>query len=271
MSSPTVDYFRETSPSAATLNDDDLTLRIYDITRSNPVYDSDKEFLAQAEALDQRRAWSTAARSFGRGVTGMVGSVPEAVGIPLKQVTNLTGVPLGGESLINLGHGIRDIVEPPDPNAPTGFVRTTLPSAAGSMTGFLAGGAVGKLLKVPAMVTTGLLGAAAQGAQGYDEAIAHGASEGTAFTSYLLNLPVGATEMLPLAKMLDRLDKATAGTFSKTLFTAFKEGTEEGLQEFFQQPASNAIAKKLYDENREIWMARRRAERRAGYSDLPPA
>src|SRR3990167_9817666 len=117
MSSPTVDYFRETSPSAAGLSDDELTLKIYDLTRDDPVYDQDQEFIAQAKSLDSRRAWSTAARSFGRGVTGMVGSIPEAVGIPLKQVTNLTGVPLGGESLINLGHGIRDIVEPPDQNA----------------------------------------------------------------------------------------------------------------------------------------------------------
>ena len=91
MSSPTVDYFRETSPSAAGLSDDELTLKIYDLTRDDPVYDQDQEFIAQAKSLDSRRAWSTAARSFGRGVTGMVGSIPEAVGIPLKQVTNLTG------------------------------------------------------------------------------------------------------------------------------------------------------------------------------------
>lgn len=252
MSSPTVDYFRKTSPSASGLSDEELTLQIYDLTRDDPIYDEDQEFLSQAKSLDTKRAFGTATRNIGRSLVGIPGGIAESVGIPLKQVSNLTGIPTGGESLINLGRGIRDIVDPPDPNDPTGFWRTDVASGLGSMTGFMAGGAVGKALKIPAMLTTGVLGAGVQGAQAYDDAIAHGASDGTAFTSWFLNLPVGASEMFPVAKMLDRFDKATAGTFSRTLFTAIKEGTEEGLQEFFQQPASNAIAKQLYDENREI-------------------
>lgn len=253
MSSPTVDYFRKTSPSAEGLSDEELTLQIYDLTRDDPVYDEDQDFVSQAKSLDTKRAFGTATRNIGRSLVGIPGGIVESVGIPLKQVSNLTGIPTGGESLINLGRGIRDIVAPPDPNDPTGFWRTDVAGGAGSIIGFTTGGAVGKALKIPAMLTTGVLGAAVQGAQAYDDAIAHGASDGTAFVSWALNLPIGATEIVPLAKMLDRFDKATANTFSRTLFTALKEGTEEGLQEFFQQPASNAIAKQLYDENREIW------------------
>lgn len=138
----------------------------------------------------------------------------------------------------------------PNPKLEGSVGADIVPNAVGSAVGFMAGGAAAKSeYLVPA-----LLGSAVQAAQGYEDAIQHGASEDDAFKSYLLNAGIGTTEILPIAKILNRLDKASGGTFKHALVTAGKETLEEGLQEALQQVGQNAVAKFWvgYDPEREL-------------------
>lgn len=152
---------------------------------------------------------------------------------------------------------------PVNPKYREEFLTSTLPQAAGSMTAFMLGGAVGgaglvgKAAQVGKYAIGGALGAMQTSADEYQQAIKRGADEDTAFKVFLLNLPIGATEILPIGRTMTRLDKLSGGAGKKLIrrlaLTAFKGGMEEFLQEFGQQTASNMTAKAVYDESRRIF------------------
>lgn len=96
-------------------------------------------------------------------------------------------------------------------------------------------------------------GALSQANGAYKEALSKsGGDRDVALEAGLLNLPIGATEIVPLSRMLHRLDGITGGRFSKTLFEAGKESFEEAAQEAGQQFAQNYVAQKLYDKDRNL-------------------
>lgn len=110
-------------------------------------------------------------------------------------------------------------------------------------------------------ITMGL-GALMGGQEGYNDAIAHGASPGAVFTSMLLNAGVGLSEAIPLNKILNRIDEAVEGTHGIANYTrnavlrrAGGEAFEEALQETFQGFSGNLIAKSIlgYDKDRGLW------------------
>lgn len=147
---------------------------------------------------------------------------------------------------------IRDFAQkiaPTDPRLAEEFWSAQVPGAIGSMLGFLGPAAVTKSKYITPLV----IGTTTGGGQGYRDAIAHGATEEQAFNSLLLNAGVGASEIVPISRMIDRLDKGTGGGIKRALINAGKEGFEETVQEFFQTTAGNAIAQSLYDENRELF------------------
>jgi N12 class adenine-specific DNA methylase len=145
---------------------------------------------------------------------------------------------------------VRKAVAPDPVPALEGDVWTELvPQAMGNAVAFLAGGAATRSRYAFPMV----VGALTQGAQGYDDAIQHGASEDVAFKSWLLNAGIGTTEILPVSEILGRLDKASGGTFKKALIHAGKETFEEAFQEALQQAGQNTIANYYagYDPERD--------------------
>lgn len=147
---------------------------------------------------------------------------------------------------------IRDTVgeiAPQDPRLAEEFWSNKVPNGIGSMFGFFGPSAALKSRYVVPLV----LGGAVGGAEGYKDAVQNGADEETAFLSYLLNTGVGFSEIVPVGRMIDRLDKASGGKAKRVLIDAGVEGFEEFAQEFFQTSAGNTIAKALYDQNREIF------------------
>lgn len=169
------------------------------------------------------------------------------------------------------------------------FWATQVPSAVGSGIGFLLGGGVGRLgtsvlrrgitsaatrgaeaaaleaaakkgaplaLKAAGLLSEGAeiatLGATSQFQSAYEDALQAGADRNHALAAGLWNLPIGATEIVPLGKMLDRLDKFAGGSFSKYLLSATKETFEEALQEAAQGLASNVVEQKLYNPAKEL-------------------
>lgn len=137
---------------------------------------------------------------------------------------------------------------PTDPRLAEEFWSNKVPEGVGSMLFFMAGGAATK----SAFVTPMVLGAMSQGANGFNDAVAHGATEDEALKAFVLNTGLGTSEVIPIGKMLTRLNKATGGGIFKAIKNAGAEGLEEALQEFLQTGISNQIAKELYDENRQF-------------------
>lgn len=150
---------------------------------------------------------------------------------------------------------IREIatqLAPSDPRLQNEFWTTSVPNAVGSMIGFILPTTAGKTRLTRAVITM-VLGGAVGGSQGYKDAIAHGASEQDAFTSFLLNTGVGFSELVPIGRMFSRLEKLPGGNrLKRALIDGGIEAFEEAAQEWGQQVAGNKIAKELYDENREL-------------------
>lgn len=122
----------------------------------------------------------------------------------------------------------------------------------GSVAGFMAGGAVGRALKIPAWLTVASLGMLVNGDQMFQDALTHGASLETAYRAYLAGLPAGASEAIPIAKWLDRFDKATGGRIKQAVINSGIDGLEEFIQEHGQNIWNDAAAKGLYDPERDV-------------------
>lgn len=131
----------------------------------------------------------------------------------------------------------------------------TFARAGGSFAGFAAGGVTGRLVKLPALVSAGAMGAASGASVQFQDALASGAGLADAYEAAKLGALVGTTEGLPIARLLDRFDKATGGTIRKAIIEGVKGGVEEGGQELFQTLADNLIASDLvgYDPDRETF------------------
>ncbi len=142
----------------------------------------------------------------------------------------------------------------------TKFFAEDVPSGLGSIASILIpGGIVGKVAGAAEMgpaaasrlaaMTTGVLGGEMQVGAVYDDLIAKGRSEEEASTAALLNFGVGATEAIPLGRMMGRLVRGSWGHYVKD---ALVEGTEEAAQSLFQQGAQNFIEKEITDQDIDL-------------------
>ncbi len=144
---------------------------------------------------------------------------------------------------------------PTDPEAEE-TISHKLMRGVGSTAGFAAAGIVGRILAGPGMMVAGAsaatLGASAQATSQFEDAVHSGADLETAYEASKLGAVVGLSEGAPIARLLDRYDKATGGTLRKVIKEGLKGGAEEGAQELFQSVMDWAIAQKLYDPEREL-------------------
>lgn len=142
------------------------------------------------------------------------------------------------------------------------FWTSKVSGGVGSAIGFIGGGGAvkagaQKLLRgaVPASATVATMGAGAGAVQGYNDAKASGATDEEAVQSYILNGFVGTSEAVPLAGMLNRLNKASGGTLMDVMVRAGTETIEEAFQEAMQSAAGDVIAANIvqYDPDREMF------------------
>jgi hypothetical protein len=131
---------------------------------------------------------------------------------------------------------------PTDPKYQGEFLTDTVPRGAGSTAGFAVAGAATRGGSFMPLVGAGITGSLVQSSQSFQDALAHGASIEDAYKASDLGGVVGLSEAVPIARLFDRFDKGTGGTFRRGLTEALKGGTEESLQEFAQQTANNLIA-----------------------------
>lgn len=168
--------------------------------------------------------------------------------VPMVSEENMRSI---GAMLRNAGE-----IAAPDlvPELEKSWLATKIPKGIGSAGAFMAGGAGAKLLKVPAWLGVAGFGSASTGQSFYDDAIAKGADQRTAFLAGFVGNLVGPSEAVPLAGMLNRIDRITGGSFTKELIkNGVKESFEEAVQNSAQQVAQNFTAQQLYDNDRELF------------------
>jgi len=90
-------------------------------------------------------------------------------------------------------------------------------------------------------------------AQGqFEAAKAAGADDDTAMKAYVGGLGIGATMAIPLHRWLSRINEGTNGGYAKVLKEVGTDGAVNFGVGFLQTTAGNAIAKELYDADRDI-------------------
>lgn len=111
-----------------------------------------------------------------------------------------------------------------------GFWRNTLPEAAGSMVPFFVGGAAGAAVKIPRMVSAGVLGAGMEIPQAYHEARDAGATPEQLSRTIDTRTAAGALEMFGAESLLGKIGmkgKSIPGYLAKE---SFQEGVQEAGQ-----------------------------------------
>lgn len=149
------------------------------------------------------------------------------------------------------GESLQEFVEESVPVSGEGnFLTQDLPRGVGSMLGFLTGGVVG----------SAGLGALSLAGSEFKQALDTTGDIDKALDAFTVNLPIGATEAVPISRFMSRINKATGGAVGKALEKAvtspgrdaLAQGFQEATQEIVQQVATNMSAKEIYDETRRI-------------------
>lgn len=210
----------------------------------------------------------SAASSFVQGGLDVIAAVPksaEILGSAIQRnVFQRQGIPERYASdpregsAYALGEDIEEFSKetfPTNPAFKDEFLTETLPRGAGSTLGFAATGVAGRAMGAGALLTASGTGAATQAASQFEDALNHGAELGDAFTASGYGAAVGTSEGLPIAHLLERLDKGTGGFVRRAISNALIQGTEEAAQEAFQTISDNLIASKIveYDPNRGVF------------------
>lgn len=220
--------------------------------------------------------------AFVRGAGNVVSSLPKAVG---ELTTGIANKVTGGSDSADdsFGYEVGGIIDQYfAENFPTNdryrgeFAAETFPSSAGSLAGFAASGLVSKALKIPAALGTATIGGAATGVEGVEDYKQTMQEQGLEvdpdkrFSTFAFNVPLGASEAIPLSKAFDRFDKLSGKALTSGLTRwqdrlavkaahvsgeGIKGGFEESLQEIFQKLGANYVASGLveYDPERDLF------------------
>ena len=249
----------------------------------------DAELAARSEEAGRARSLLGA---FTGGVGSTFAGIPEGleslVTSPFEAAFGDLDTPPEDRPGRRLGEWIRRGFQGPvNPNYAEDFT-THLAQGAGSLVAFFAGGIAGRAAGLargaavakgaglaPAAsaaliskygvnagrTAAGIIGTMTVGSEAIQDAERNQAEAGDRFTAFLGGMALGATEMLTMGAVLNRLDHGSGGFVDKWIqdsFAAnvFVQGTsgaiEEGIQEFIQNAGTNAIAKALYDADRAI-------------------
>jgi len=218
----------------------------------------------QQEGLSTPEGRLNAAKSVAHGIVRLGASIPKDIAILAGEITNLLpkwvpgkDVPIEESLHWKAAKKLEEAVEkwlPRDPKYRDDFLAQQLPEAAGNLLVFVAGGGLSKLLRLPAAAAPVVLGAGAQASATYEEARAFGLDEKDSLTLARLGGALGTTEAVPIFRAFGRFDRATGGTFKKTLSGVLKSAAlgsvEEAIQETFSRLGENQLAN-AYDSERE--------------------
>jgi len=237
---------------------------------ANPVFQNaarrareQRDQLLQSLDTGQSRI-SSAANSLAKGLANTLGTdTIKSIGVvsaitnpfnPAASVSNLANIEenpvfsVGAE----LGRKVEETF-PTNPAFQEEMLTSVLPTGLASIIAFGLGGLATRGLKLGSSLGSGALGALSVSGNEFQRAIDEGADPEEAFGVWLLNLPVGGIEAIPIANSLKKLDEATAGGVRGVLSQGFSGGMEELVQEVGQNFASNAIGKGLVNQTRSLF------------------
>ena len=146
---------------------------------------------------------------------------------------------------------------PSNPEYQDEWLTSKIPSGLGSVLGYMTVFAItrGPASVVGAVPATVGIGVTTQQAFAFEDALTSGAEIDEAFDAAFSGYTVlsGASEAVPISRFFGRADAASGGAIKKALIRMFKQGSEEALQEGFQDIMGNLTAQKLYDPERQLW------------------
>jgi len=212
---------------------------------------------------------AVARESLGRFAKGALVTGPAAIARTYGLVESAAGIPIQGEPYnfestagARIARGLEQAGErlyPTIPEAQGSFI-PEVAGGLGQVSTIVAGGPIARAAGIPASVApravaagTGVVLGAGEGAQRASQA---GAKPEEILTAGFLNGVTGLSEVFPAEKWIEKIDKATAGKFSRDVRRYFIEaGVEAGteaLQEAFQTTMGNLIAKGQYRPEQDV-------------------
>jgi len=150
---------------------------------------------------------------------------------------------------------------PQNPEYQDEFLTTTLPGGVGSAVGYIGTMLLTKGMPISTPTLSAFMGASSVSAQEYRNAIEAGASDEDAMKTWIANMPIGASEAIPINRAFSKINKATGNSITKYLKRLITKeglqeasinGLEEAIQESIQNFATNATARELYDAERKL-------------------
>lgn len=216
-----------------------------------------KDYTAAQEKGPPTKAWwLDAINSYERSLVDFFSSSGKSAAIGLWELpAEMAGVRDPGRSDLRAWFDTVDATMmkllPPDKVRDKDFINM-LSAGGGSMTGFLAGGVIGKTLGLPAKASTTIVGAMSQASTQYEDAEAHNGTELQRLLAFIAGAGLGSTEAIPINRMLGRAEVATGGLVSRMLRSSAAGSLEEFTQELGQNIGTDVVAKWLYDEQRKM-------------------
>lgn len=243
------------------------------------------EFLIRGlgeRASSPLRFFNQYGRSLSRGVQHTFTNLSRGIDSGLRFIFEALGADQTDATLFReLADGIdaiADRINPDDPDFKTNFFATEMPRAVGSMVSTVGAALLtGGTSAAGQMVSAGLLGAVQQAEIMRQEAEDAGASPEDRLTAYFWGLGIGSTEAFPVGQLAGRftgrIARSTAsgaanrliklgrfGHISRDMLQAAKASAlENAAQGAFAQAASESVAKRLYDPERDNWAIAERA------------
>jgi uncharacterized protein YjbI with pentapeptide repeats len=144
-----------------------------------------------------------------------------------------------------MGRGAEELF-PENPEFQGEFFAHGLPTATGQMLSMILTRGAGKVM--PAAV-----GAAQISNNEFTTAMEKGATEDEAFSQFLITLPLGILEKLPVQRLLKRIDDMSGGGVKRWLLKTSVGSVEEAVQEVVEGIYTNTSANIIYDANNEVF------------------
>ena len=216
--------------------------------------------MAEAFNAIDRGKWTPQPDQYPTQMLNVLGNYQRGDAAIRQQLRSFHGaVPGAGDpresGLYKAGQGLRDVSREAfaiNPKHESSFLFGQLPRGAGSTLGFAATGLLTRGARLPAMVGAAGTGAAVGASGQFRDALGAGASIEDAARAAGFGALAGTSEAAPIARVLDRYDKATGGSVRRLIVEGIKGGAEEAAQEIAQTIADNLIASRLvkYDPER---------------------
>lgn len=194
--------------------------------------------------------WLDASRSFLTGIPSVFTSSLRGV-IEAAEIIGGDGERSDARAWVDTVDQSLDKLLPADKPRAKEFVHQ-LAAGGGSMVGFMIGGYVARGLGLPQTGATTFLGATSQADAQYQDAEKFDATSVQKLIAYMAGAGLGATEAIPIDRMLRHVENATGGLVSNMLKKVYVGGLPEFLQELGQNIGSDVVAKLTYDQNRDI-------------------